>query len=191
MISIGGLSEMFDILRTERSSACVFQFYGEHLFTWINRDGEEKTVTIENSECDRKKPIWAHDVVQIDNKRDLPIKTVKYGKMELELEEMKLEIGPVICQKPEHEIDDVEEKINNRALEIMEKVDQEIEKRESLQKFTNDTLDDLEEAINTIDRNKQGAYAALSLLFIFHFTYFVIENIFFDSSYVSDKSLPV
>ena len=34
---------------------------------------------------------------------------------------------------------------------------------------------------NTLDRNKQGSYAALSLLVIFHVTYFVIENIFFDS----------
>jgi len=34
---------------------------------------------------------------------------------------------------------------------------------------------------NTLERNKQGSYAALSLLVIFHVTYFVIENVFFDS----------
>jgi len=38
-----------------------------------------------------------------------------------------------------------------------------------------------EEVLNTLDRCKQAAYASLSLLFIFHVTYFVIENVFFDS----------
>jgi len=38
-----------------------------------------------------------------------------------------------------------------------------------------------QEYSNTLDRNKQAAYASLSLLFIFHVTYFVIENVFFDS----------
>ena len=38
-----------------------------------------------------------------------------------------------------------------------------------------------DEVMNSFDRNKQGSYAALSLLFIFHVTYFVIENVFFDS----------
>jgi len=38
-----------------------------------------------------------------------------------------------------------------------------------------------DEIVNSFDRNKQGSYAALSLLVIFHVTYFVIENVFFDS----------
>ena len=38
-----------------------------------------------------------------------------------------------------------------------------------------------QEVLNTVDRCKQAAYASLSLLFIFHATYFVIENFFFDS----------
>ena len=38
-----------------------------------------------------------------------------------------------------------------------------------------------DEVMNTFDRNKQGSYAALSLLFILDVTYFVIENVFFDS----------
>ena len=38
-----------------------------------------------------------------------------------------------------------------------------------------------QEVLNTLDRCKQAAYASLSLLWIFHVTYFVIENFVFDS----------
>ena len=57
----------------------MLQFNGEHRFTWTNRDGEEKTVSIDNSECNEKKPILAQDIVQINNKRDLPIQSIKVG----------------------------------------------------------------------------------------------------------------
>ena len=55
------------------------QFNGEDRFTWINRDGEEKTVSIDNSECNEKKPILAQDIVQITNKGHLPIQSIKVG----------------------------------------------------------------------------------------------------------------
>ena len=57
----------------------MLQFNGEDRFTWINRDGDEKTVSIDNSECNEKKPILAQDIVQINNKRDLPIQSIKVG----------------------------------------------------------------------------------------------------------------
>ena len=78
----------------------MLQFNGEDRFTWINRDGEEKTVSIDNSECNEKKPIFAQDNVQITNKRDLPIQSIHYG-MEFEFEQMKIIVGPIICQKTE------------------------------------------------------------------------------------------
>ena len=55
------------------------QFNGEDRFTWINRDGEEKTLSIDNSECNEKKPILAQDIVQITNKGHLPIQSIKVG----------------------------------------------------------------------------------------------------------------
>ena len=57
----------------------MLQFNGEDRFTWINRDGEEKTVSIDNSECNEKKPIFAQDIVQITNKTQLPIQSIKVG----------------------------------------------------------------------------------------------------------------
>ena len=79
----------------------MLQFNGAHRFTWINRDGEEQTVSIDNSQCNEKNPILAQDIVQITNKRYLPIQSIHYGPLEFDIQQMNIVIGPIICQKSE------------------------------------------------------------------------------------------
>ena len=77
-----------------------FQIQGEQLFSWTDSTGAEHAMTLQNSVCNNNDPIWKLDTFEVKNKDQMPVKAAKYGPLQHEYEEAKLEIGPIMCETP-------------------------------------------------------------------------------------------
>ena len=76
-----------------------FQFNGENLFYWEDRFGNERTLTIEDSNCNQKSNIFLTDHAQITTKSLLPITKIKYGPLPYKSEKMIISVGSLVCKK--------------------------------------------------------------------------------------------
>ena len=60
----------------------VFKIQGEQLFSWIDKEGLEHAMTLPDSVCDNNDPIWKVDTLEVSEKSQLPIKSLKYGPLD-------------------------------------------------------------------------------------------------------------
>ena len=74
-----------------------FQFNGEHLFHWHDREGNEKTLEIQDSLCNLKSNVLRTDHAQIRDKSHLPISKLLYGPHQLETEQMTITVSELVC----------------------------------------------------------------------------------------------
>ena len=76
-----------------------FQFNGEHLFHWYDREGNEQILDLENSVCNEKSNVLQNDHAQITQKSTLPISKLSYGPLSYNTEKMTITVGALICQQ--------------------------------------------------------------------------------------------
>ena len=90
-----------------------FQFNGEHLFHWYDREGNEKTLEIQDGVCNQKSNVLRTDHTQIRNKDHLPISHLSYGPHELETETMTITVSGLVCQQDDLETyETIEDKVS-------------------------------------------------------------------------------
>ena len=58
-----------------------FQIQGEQLFSWVNKEGLERAMTLPVSACDNNDPIWKVDTLKVSDKGKLPIKVSTFQKL--------------------------------------------------------------------------------------------------------------
>merc|ERR1712051_865788 len=75
----------------------------EELFTWTDATGSEHPMTLPNSVCNNNDPIWKLDKFEVSNKDQITVKAAKYGPLQQDYEEAKLQIGPIMCEAPPKE----------------------------------------------------------------------------------------
>ena len=105
-----------------------FQFNGEHLFHWHDREGNEKTLEIQDSLCNLKSNVLRTDHAQIRDKSHLPISKLLYGPHQLETEQMTITVSKLVCQQDHLEnfetIEDQISETNAMITDLKEKVEE-------------------------------------------------------------------
>ena len=102
------ISSLIKLKLTIKTRIFIFQFNGQNLLSWVDKNGIEHKVTLDSNNCDSKRPVWQTDSGSINDKELLPITAIKYGPL-LYAEEMgKVKVGPLECISLEsHEIIDI------------------------------------------------------------------------------------
>ena len=70
-------------------SSFFFQFQGVDYFTWSDRHGVEHPLIPTNSSCNSKSPVWMSNKGEVTDIDQLPIKTISYGPLSFEQEQVK------------------------------------------------------------------------------------------------------
>ena len=71
-----------------------FQFQDVDYFTWADRQGVDHPLVPTNSSCNLKSPVWMSNKGEVTDISQLPIKNIKYGPLQFQLEQVKVVIGP-------------------------------------------------------------------------------------------------
>ena len=98
--------------------ACFFQFGDVDYFTWSDRQGEDHPLLPTNSSCNLKSPVWMSNKEEVTDITQLPIKNIKYGPLKFELEQVKVIIGPIVCQPSENNFSIKEQMLKNQIEEL-------------------------------------------------------------------------
>ena len=105
-----------------------FQFNGEDIFHWYDREGNEEILQIPDSLCNQKSNVLRTDHAQIRDKSRLPISKLSYGPHQLETEKMTITVSKLVCQQDHLEnfetIEDQISETNAMITDLKEKVEE-------------------------------------------------------------------
>ena len=95
-----------------------FQFQDVDYFTWSDRQGEDHPLVPTNSSCNLKSPVWMSNKEEVTDITQLPIKNIKYGPLQFELEQVKVVIGSIVCQPSGNNFSIKEQMVKNQIEEL-------------------------------------------------------------------------
>ena len=114
---------------------------GEHFFTWVDRNGEEQNLNLEDSNCNHKASVLRTDYAQVTEKSMLPVTKIYYGPLEFEMDKMEIIVGPLLCNQADLETQySIEDHIN--------RLDDAIENIVLAQNRTQEQVNDLQNTVN-------------------------------------------